>query len=164
MSSPKNLNDLFLHTLKDIYYAEKQLVKAIPKMEEKATDNALKKGFKAHLKQTETHVQRLEKVFEICGVKPSGEKCDAIDGIIKEAESVMKDIKDEETRDAAIIAAAQAAEHYEIARYGALISWAGNLGMDEAKNILRDTLAEEKDEDSKLTRLAEDKLNAKAKA
>lgn len=162
MSGPKNLEDLFLHTLKDIYYAENQLLKAIPKMEEKASNASLKKGFKAHLKQTETHVERLEKVFELCEVEPSGEKCDAIEGIIKEAQSVMTEVKDEETRDAAIIAAAQAVEHYEIARYGALVSWAERLGMDEAKNILRDTLAEEKDEDSKLTRLAEDKLNAKA--
>ncbi len=162
MSGPKNLEDLFLHTLKDIYYAENQLLKAIPKMEEKASNASLKKGFKAHLKQTESHVERLEKVFELCEVEPSGEKCDAIEGIIKEAQSVMSEVKDAETRDAAIIAAAQAVEHYEIARYGALVSWAERLGMDEAKNILRDTLAEEKDEDSKLTRLAEDKLNAKA--
>jgi ferritin-like metal-binding protein YciE len=164
MSGPKNLEELFLHTLKDVYFAENKLLKAIPKMEEKASDSALKKGFRSHLKQTENHVARLEQVFELLGVKPSGEKCDAIDGIVKEAESVMKEVKDEETRDAAIIAAAQAVEHYEIARYGALIAWAERLGMDEAKNILRDTLAEEKDEDSKLTRLAEDKLNAKAKA
>lgn len=164
MSGPKNLNELFLHTLKDVYYAEKQLVKAMPRMEEKASDAALKKGLRAHLKQTENHVARLEQVFELCGVKPSGEKCDAIEGLIKEADSVMKDITHDQTRDAAIIAAAQAAEHYEIARYGALVAWAGRLKMDEAKNILRDTLAEERDEDSKLTRLAEDKPNAKAKA
>lgn len=164
MAGPKNLRELFVHTLRDVYYAEKQLVKAIPKMEEKSSDAALKKGFKAHLKQTEVHVDRLVEVFKLCDEKPSGEKCDAIEGIIKEAESVMKDIKDAQTRDAAIIAAAQAAEHYEIARYGALVAWAGRLGMEEAKNILRDTLAEEKDEDSKLTRLAEDKLNQKATA
>ncbi|KUO56928.1 MAG: hypothetical protein APF80_11380 [Alphaproteobacteria bacterium BRH_c36] len=164
MAGTQNLTDLFIHTLKDIYYAEQQLVKALPKMEEQASDASLKKGFKAHLKQTENHVKRLEKVFGLCDVKPTGEKCDGIDGIIKEAESVMKEVKDEKTRDAAIIAAAQAAEHYEIARYGALVSWAQQLGMEEAKNILRDTLGEEKDEDSKLTRLAEDKLNAKAKA
>ncbi|MBU1213229.1 MAG: ferritin-like domain-containing protein [Alphaproteobacteria bacterium] len=164
MSGPKNLKDLFVHTLKDVYYAEQQLVKAIPKMEELAADASLKKGFKAHHKQTQNHVKRLEKVFGLVDVKPSGEKCDGIDGIIKEAETVMKEVNDEKTRDAAIIAAAQAAEHYEIARYGALVSWAERLGLEEAKNILRDTLAEEKDEDSKLTRLAEDKLNAKAKA
>lgn len=164
MSGPKNLEELFLHTLKDVYYAEKKLTKAIPQMEAKATNPTLKKGLKAHLKQTEGQVTRLEEVFKLCDTKPAAEKCDAIEGLVKEAESLMKDITDAETRDAAIIAAAQAVEHYEIARYGALISWADLLGMEDAKNILRDTLAEEKDEDSKLSRLAEDKLNAKAAA
>ncbi len=164
MSGPKNLKDLFIHTLKDVYYAEKQLLKALPKMEAKATDASLKKGFKLHQKETEKHIDRLEKVFKICGVKAAGKKCPAIDGIIEEANDIMSETKDGVTRDAAIVAAAQAAEHYEIARYGSLIAWAQRLGLDEAKNVLRDTLAEEKDTDSKLTRLAEDKLNKKAKA
>lgn len=164
MAAPSNLKDLFVHTLKDVYYAENQLHKALPKMEEKATDAALKKGFKLHHKETGEHIKRLEEVFKICGEKASGEKCPAIDGIIKEGDDLMKEIKDDVTRDAAMVAAAQAAEHYEIARYGALVSWAQRLGMEDAKNILRDTLAEEKDTDSKLTRLAEDKLNKKAKA
>ena len=164
MSSPKNLEQLFIHTLKDVYYAENQLLKAIPKMEKRATNTELKKGLKNHAKQTEGHVGRLASVFKLCDIKPKGQKCPAIDGIIKEAEHVMTEIKDTQTRDAAIIAAAQAAEHYEIARYGALASWASRLGMEEAKHLLRDTLAEEKDEDSKLTRLAEDKLNKKAVA
>lgn len=164
MSSPKNLKDLFLHTLKDVYYAEKQLHKTLPKLAKKSTDKTLQKGFKEHQKETETHIDRLEEVFALCNIKPSGEKCPAIDGIIKEGEDVMSEIDDAKTRDAAIIAAAQAAEHYEIARYGALIAWADRLGMDEAKNILRDTLAEEKDADAKLTRLAEDSLNQKAAA
>ena len=164
MSSPKNLKDLFVHTLKDVYYAENQMYKTLPKLEEKATDSALKKGFKEHHKETEGHIKRLEKVFALCDTKPEGERCPAIDGIIKEGDELMKEIKDGTTLDAAILAAAQAAEHYEIARYGALVSWAQRLGMDEAKNILRDTLAEEKDTDAKLTRLAEDKLNKKAKA
>lgn len=164
MASPKNLEDLFIHTLKDIFYAEKQLLKAMPKMEKRATNATLKKGIKQHMKQTEGQVGRLNEIFKLCNTKPSAQKCPAIDGIIKEAEEVMTEIKDPETRDAAIIAAAQAAEHYEIARYGALASWAARLGMEDAKNLLRDTLAEEKDEDSKLTRLAEDKLNKKAAA
>ena len=164
MSAPGNLKDLFVHTLKDVYYAENQLYKTLPRMEEKATDAALKKGFKLHHKETGEHIKRLEQVFELCGEKPAGEKCPAIDGIIEEGDELMKEIKDGVTLDAAMVAAAQAAEHYEIARYGALVSRAQRMGMDEAKNILRDTLAEEKDTDSKLTRLAEDKLNKKAKA
>ena len=164
MSAPGNLKDLFVHTLKDVYYAENQLYKTLPRMEEKATDAALKKGFKLHHKETGEHIKRLEQVFELCGEKPVGEKCPAIDGIIEEGDELMKEIKNGVTLDAAMVAAAQAVEHYEIARYGALVSWAQRMGMDEAKNILRDTLAEEKDTDSKLTRLAEDKLNKKAKA
>lgn len=164
MSAPKNLKDLFIHTLKDVYYAEKQLLKALPKMEDKASNASLKKGFKDHRKETEKHIERLEEVFKLCDQKPTGQKCPAIEGIIKEGDEVMKEIKDAETRDAAIVAAAQAAEHYEIARYGALIAWAQRLGLEEAKHILRDTLAEEKDADSKLTRLAEDRLNMKAAA
>lgn len=164
MSSPKNLKDLFVHTLKDLYYAEKQLNKTLPKLAAKSSDKHLKKGFNDHQKETEKHIARLEKVFGLVNEKPSGEKCPAIDGIIKEGEELIKEIKDDETLDAAIIAAAQAAEHYEIARYGALIAWADRLGMTEVKNILRDTLAEEKDADAKLTRLAEDSLNQKAAA
>lgn len=162
MPTPQDLKQLFVHTLKDIYFAEKQITKALPKMAEKATAAALKKGFQDHLKETKQQVKRLEEVFKLCGVKPSGEECPAIEGILEEGEELMTEIKDAETRDAAMIAAAQAVEHYEIARYGALVSWAGLLGMKDAQNILRDTLAEEKDTDAKLTRLAEDKLNKKA--
>ena len=162
MATPKNLNELFLHTLQDIYYAEHQIVKALPKMAEKASNSELKKGFEEHLKQTKEQIRRLEQVFKMAGEKPSGEKCPAIEGILEEGEELMKEIKDDKTRDAAMIAAAQAVEHYEIARYGALISWAGILGMNDARNVLRDTLAEEKDADAKLNRLAEDKLNKKA--
>lgn len=162
MAAPRNLQELFLHTLKDIYYAENQIVKALPKMAEKANAAGLRKGFEDHLRETKQQVKRLEEVFQLCGEKPKGEKCPAIDGILEEGEEMMKEITDPETRDAAMIAAAQAVEHYEIARYGALVSWAGLLGMSEARNILRDTLEEEKDTDAKLTRLGEDKLNKKA--
>ncbi len=162
MAGPKNLNELFIHTLKDVYYAENQITKALPKMAEKATSSELRKGFEAHLKETKQQIKRLEQVFELCGEKASGEKCPAIDGILKEGDELMKDIAPGETLDAGMIAAAQAVEHYEIARYGALAAWARELGMTEARNLLRDTLGEEKDADSKLNRLAEDKLNKKA--
>lgn len=162
MPAPSNLKDLFMHGLKDIYYAENQITKALPKMAEQATAAALRKGFEDHLKETKEQIKRLDQVFELCGEKAQGEKCPAIEGIIKEGEEMMTEIKDGETRDAAMIAAAQAVEHYEIARYGTLIAWAEMLGMKEAQNLLRDTLAEEKDTDAKLNRLAEDKLNKKA--
>jgi ferritin-like metal-binding protein YciE len=162
MPSPSNLQELFVHTLKDMYYAENQIAKALPKMAEMASAPALRKTFDEHLKETKEHIRRLEQIFELRGEKPAGQKCPAIEGILQEGEELMKDIKDNETRDAAMIAAAQAVEHYEIARYGALVAWAGNFGMTDARNILRDTLAEEKDADAKLTRLAEDKLNRKA--
>jgi ferritin-like metal-binding protein YciE len=162
MASPTNLQELFIHTLKDIYYAENQIAKALPKMADRASAPSLRKGFEEHLKETKIQIKRVEQVFELCGEKPKAEKCPAIDGILQEGEELMKEIKDDDTRDAGMIAAAQAVEHYEIARYGALVAWAGQLGMTEARNILRDTLAEEKDADAKLTRLAEDKLNKKA--
>ena len=162
MASPTNLKELFVHTLKDIYYAENRIAKALPKMAERASAPGLRKGFEEHLKETKAQIKRLQQIFELCGERPSGEKCPAIDGILQEGEELMKEIKDDDTRDAGMIAAAQAVEHYEIARYGALVAWAGQLGMTDARNILRDTLAEEKDTDAKLTRLAEDKLNKKA--
>lgn len=162
MAPPTNLKELFVHTLKDIYYAENQIAKALPKMAERASAPGLRKGFEEHLKETKVQIKRLEQVFELCGEKPLGVKCPAIEGILKEGEELMKEIKDDDTRDAGMIAAAQAVEHYEVARYGAMVAWAGQLGMTEARNILRDTLAEEKDTDAKLTRLAEDKLNKKA--
>lgn len=162
MAAPTNLNELFLHTLKDIYYAENQITKALPKMASKATSAELRKGFEAHLTETKAQIKRLDQVFKLCGEKASGEKCPAIDGILEEGAELMEEIKPGQTLDAAMIAAAQAVEHYEIARYGALVAWAKELGMTDARNLLRDTLAEEKDTDSKLNRLAEDKLNKKA--
>ena len=158
----RDLKDLFLHTLKDIYYAERQITKALPKMAEQADSDDLQDLFKTHLDETRGQIQRLEKVFEVLGEQVQGERCTAIDGIIDEAEELIGEIEDGDTRDAAMIAAAQAVEHYEITRYGTLISWAGLLGLEEASNYLRDNLDEEKDADSKLTRIAKDKLNKQA--
>lgn len=158
----KSLADLFQHTLEDIYFAENLLVKKLPEMAKKASAAELKHLFEAHLAETKTHVKRLEQVFKAIGVKPSGEECPAIEGIVKEAEELLGEIDNAKTRDAALIGAAQAVEHYEITRYGTLVAWAKQLGHNEAANILRETLAEEKDADNKLLRLGEDKLNAKA--
>ena len=120
----KTMNDLFVHQLQDIYYAEKQLVKALPKMAEKATDQQLKQGFLTHLDETKTHVQRLEQVFQMHGAEVKAVDCPAIDGIIKEADEIAGEVADKAVLDAALINAAQAAEHYEITRYGSLIAWA----------------------------------------
>jgi ferritin-like metal-binding protein YciE len=158
----KTLDDLFVHTLRDIYYAEKQITKALPKMIEKATNGALKQGFEKHLKETEGHVKRLEQVFELHGVKAQAVDCPAIDGIIEETEEIAGDIEDRQVMDAALIAAAQAVEHYEITRYGTLIAWAEQLGRSDCAALLKQTLAEEKTTDKKLTEIAEGKVNLQA--
>ena len=158
----ENLNDLFLHTLQDIYFAEKQIVKALPKMISKTDSPQLAKALESHLVETENQVGRLEEVFEMLGEKPKATKCPAIEGIIKEAEELIADIKDPDTRDAGMIAAAQAVEHYEITRYGTLISWAELLGMKDAAKTLGETLKEEYGADQKLTKLAESRLNKEA--
>jgi len=158
----KNMNDLFTHQLQDIYYAEKQLVKALPKMADKATDAQLKQGFLTHLDETRTHVQRLEQVFQLLGSEVKAVDCPAIDGIIKEADEVTGEVADKSVLDAALINAAQAVEHYEIARYGSLIAWARQLGRNDAAGILQKTLEEEKATDRKLTTLAESKVNLRA--
>jgi ferritin-like metal-binding protein YciE len=158
----KTMNDLFVHQLQDIYYAEKQLVKALPKMAEKATDKELKQGFLAHLDETKTHVQRLEQVFQLIGAQAKAVDCPAIDGIIKEANEVAGEVADKPVLDAALINAAQAAEHYEIARYGSLVAWAKQLGRNDVASILQKTLEEEKATDKKLTALAESKVNLRA--
>ena len=160
----KTMNDLFVHQLQDIYYAEKQLVKALPKMAEKATDKQLKQGFLTHLDETRTHVQRLEQVFQMHGAEVKAVNCPAIDGIIKEANEVIGDVEDKDVLDAAIIAAAQAVEHYEIARYGSLIAWAKQLGRDDCASVLAETLEEEKAADDKLTEVAESHVNMEAAA
>jgi len=156
----KNMNDLFLHQLKDIYFAENLIVKSLPKMSAKATSPDLAEAFDAHLAETNQHVARLEKVFQVIGKKPQGEECPAIEGIIKEAEELMSEIDHENTLDAALIAAAQAVEHYEIARYGTLVAWAGELGRDNVAEILMETLEEEHAADDKLTDLGESRINA----
>ena len=132
----KNMDDLFMHTLRDIYYAEKQIVQALPEMIEKSTDAQLKQGFQSHLRETETHVIRLEKVFQLHGKEAKGVDCPAIDGIIEEAEEVAGEVADKSVLDAALIAAAQAVEHYEITRYGSLIAWAKELGRNDCATLL----------------------------
>jgi ferritin-like metal-binding protein YciE len=158
----KTMNDLFVHQLQDIYYAEKQLVKALPDMAQKATDPELKKGFLTHLEETKTHVQRLEQVFKMHGTAVKAVDCPAIDGIIEEADEVAGEVADKAVLDAALINAAQAAEHYEIVRYGSLIAWARQLGRNDCASILQQTLDEEKITDKKLTTLAEGKVNLRA--
>ena len=158
----KTMDDLFVHQLQDIYYAEKQLVKALPKMAEKATDKQLKQGFLTHLEETKTHVQRLEQVFEMHGTQVKAVDCPAIDGINKEADEVTGEVADKAVLDAALINAGQAAEHYEITRYGSLISWAKQLGRNDCASVLQKTLDEEKATDKKLTTLAESRINLRA--
>ena len=158
----KNMDDLFVHTLRDIYYAEKQIVQTLPDMIEKANDPQLKQGFRAHLTETKTHVARLERVFQMHGKEPSGVDCPAIDGIIEEADEVVGEIEDKTVLDAALIAAAQAVEHYEITRYGSLIAWAKHLGRNDCAALLQQNLDEEKAADKKLTALAESKVNRAA--
>ncbi len=158
----KTMNDLFLHQLQDIYYAEQQLVKALPKMADKASDKQLKQDFLFHLDETKNHVQRLEQVFQQIGSAVKAVDCPAIDGIIEEANEVTGEVADKSVLDAALINAAQAAEHYEIARYGSLISWARQLGRSEVAGLLQKTLDEEKVTDRKLTTLAEGRINLRA--
>ena len=158
----KTMNDLFIHQLQDIYYAEKQLVKALPKMAEKASDPQLKQGFLSHLNETEEHVRRLEQVFKMHGAEIKAVNCPAIDGIIKEADEVAGEVDDKAVLDAALINAAQAAEHYEITRYGSLIAWAKQLGRNDCASVLQKTLDEEKATDKKLTAMAESKVNLRA--
>lgn len=156
------LNDLFLHTLKDVLYAERKILKALPKMERKATDAKLKAALLSHRDETEDQIIRLEDVFDQLGKPARGAKCDAMVGLIEEAESLMSDIDDPETMDAAIISLAQAVEHYEIARYGTLVAWAKQLGMSEAAILLKSTLDEEYGADKSLSKIAEARLNAAA--
>jgi ferritin-like metal-binding protein YciE len=158
----KTMDDLFVHSLQDIYYAEQQLLKALPKMAGKASNPELKNGFLDHLKQTETHVQRLEQVFRMHGAQVKAVDCPAIDGIIEEADETAGEVEDKAVLDAALINAAQAAEHYEITRYGSLVAWAKQMGRTDCAQILAQTLEEEKETDLKLTKLAESKINQRA--
>jgi len=156
------MDDLFVHTLRDIYYAENQIVKALPEMMAKATDPQLKQGFQSHLAETKNHVKRLEQVFEMHGVQAKGVDCPAIDGIIDEAEEIAGEVEDKQVLDAALIAAAQAVEHYEMTRYGTLIAWAKQLGRNDCASVLQKNLDEEKAVDKKLTAMAEASINRKA--
>lgn len=160
----KKLEDLFHETLRDIYYAERKLLKALPKMARGAESPDVAAAFKKHKDETEEHVERLQQVFEILGKRAQGKTCPAIDGIVEEGEEIMEDFKSSPALDAGLIAAAQAAEHYEITRYGTLKRWAQELGMADAVKLLDQTLAEEKKTDETLTRLAETAANQKAKA
>ena len=158
----ETMDDLFVHTLRDIYYAENQIVKALPEMIEKATDKQLKQGFQSHLAETKNHVKRLDEVFKMHGVEASGVDCPAIDGIIEEADDVAGEVEDKQVLDAALIAAAQAVEHYEMTRYGTLIAWAKQLGRNDCASVLQKNLDEEKAADKKLTAMAESSVNRKA--
>lgn len=157
------LKEFFIEELRDIYWAEEHLVKALPKMEKKATTTDLADAFASHCEETKTHVQRLEEVFDMLGEKAKAKKCEAMEGIIEEAESIISDTeKDTLTRDVGLILAGQKAEHYEIASYGGLITLANTLGLKEVANILKQTINEEKNADEKLTFIAETKVNAGA--
>jgi ferritin-like metal-binding protein YciE len=158
----KNMDDLFVHTLRDIYYAEKQIVKSLPEMIEKANNPQLKQGFQTHLRESENHVKRLDQVFGLLGKQAQGVDCPAIDGIIEEAEDVAGEVQDKTVLDAALIAAAQAVEHYEMTRYGTLIAWAKQMGRNDAAALLNQTLEEEKATDKKLTQMAESNINRRA--
>jgi ferritin-like metal-binding protein YciE len=160
----KTMNDLFVHALRDIYYAENQILKALPEMIEKATDEQLKQAFQSHLAETKNQVKRVEQVFQMHGVEAKGIDCPAIDGIIEEADDVAGEIADKEVLNAALASAAQAVEHYEIARYGTLIAWAKQLGRDDCASVLAETLEEEKAADEKLTEVAESRVNMEAAA
>jgi ferritin-like metal-binding protein YciE len=159
----QTMEDLFLHGLQDVYYAEQQITKALPKMIEKATNRDLIAGLKGHLEETNKQIERLEKVFEKLGQKAGGDQCPAIDGLIKEADSTAGEVADKSVLDAAIVASAQAVEHYEICRYGTLIAWAEELGHDEVVRFLTTNLNEEKAANTKLNTVALRKgVNTKA--
>ncbi|HWK67245.1 MAG TPA: ferritin-like domain-containing protein [Rhizobiaceae bacterium] len=160
----KTLDDLFHETLRDIYYAERKLLKALPKMARGAESPDVAEAFKKHKDETEEHVERLQQVFELFGKRAQGKTCPAIDGIVEEGQEIMEEFKSSPALDAGLIAAAQAAEHYEITRYGTLKRWAEELGMTDAVKLLDQTLEEEKRTDETLSKLAETAANQKAKA
>ena len=158
----KTLEDLFHETLKDIYYAERKILKALPKMARGAQNEKLKAAFQQHKEETEGQVERLQQVFEIIGKRPRGKTCPAIDGIVEEGEEIMEEFKGSPALDAGLLAAAQAVEHYEISRYGTLRAWAQQLGYKDAVKLLDETLAEESKTDELLTELAEQAVNMAA--
>jgi ferritin-like metal-binding protein YciE len=162
MAEEKTLDDLFLDTLKDIYYAEKQIVKTLPRMAKAATSPELKAGFEKHLEETEGHVDRLEQIFEIIGAPARGKTCDAILGIIEEGKSIMEEFRNTPALDAGLVSSAQAVEHYEIARYGTLKAWAKQMGRDDVVRLLQATEDEEIATDKKLSQLGVGEINRKA--
>jgi ferritin-like metal-binding protein YciE len=158
----KDLKALFLHQLKDTYFAENAILKALPQMAEAAKSEELRGAFAVHLKETEEQVKRLEQIFQMVGAKPEGIPCKAIQGIIEEGQDVLQEFEDGEALDAGLIAAAQAVEHYEIARYGTLLAWSKQLGLSEAEGLIQETLIEEENTDQALSELAEDAINPAA--
>ena len=158
----KDLEGLFKHFVKDIYYAEKQVLKTLPKMARKATSEQLREAFEHHREETEQQVENLEKVFGLLGLKPRGVTCEAIEGILGEGKEIMEEAEEGSTRDTGMIAAAQGVEHYEITRYGTLVEWAKTLGMAEAAQLLQANLDHEKAADKKLSSLASASLNKMA--
>jgi ferritin-like metal-binding protein YciE len=158
----KGLEDLFMDGLKDIYYAEKKIVKALPKMAKGAESEELAAAFEKHLGETEVQIERLEQVFQLLGKPARGKTCPAIDGILEEGSEILQEYKGAPALDAGLVAAAQAVEHYEIARYGTLVTWAGMLGMTDAAAILGQTLAEEEATDEALSALGEGGVNERA--
>jgi ferritin-like metal-binding protein YciE len=160
----KQLDELFVETLKDIYYAEKKILTALPKMAKAAHSEELQAAFEKHAEETKTQVERLEQVFSMIEESPKGKTCEAINGLIDEGKEIMGDFKNSPAHDAGLLAAAQAVEHYEISRYGTLRSWAGKLGMRDAVKLLDATLAEEKKTDEALTQLATTIVNDMAEA
>jgi ferritin-like metal-binding protein YciE len=159
---PKKLDDLFHDTLKDIYFAEKKILTALPKMAKAVHSEELRAAFEKHHGETQGQVERLEKVFDMIGKKPQGKTCDAIIGLVEEGQEVMKEYKGSPALDAGLLAGAQAVEHYEISRYGTLKTWANELGLGEAVGLLDATLQEEKNTDATLTKIAESVVNQEA--
>ncbi len=160
----KDLNDLFLDTLKDIYFAEKQILKALPKMAKKATSEKLQAAFHKHHDETEGQIERLEQIFELLGKAARGKKCDAIEGILDEGKEIMEEYAGTSALDAGLLAAAQAVEHYEMSRYGTLKAWAGKLNLPQAVKLLDQTLNEERKTDETLSKIAETAVNYEAAA
>ena len=160
----KDLKALFLHQLKDTYFAEQAILKALPQMTQAAQSEELRGALAVHLQETEEQVKRLEQVFQIIGEKPQGIECKAIQGIIEEGQEVLKEFAGGDALDAGLIAAAQAVEHYEITRYGTLLAWAKQLGLSDVQGLLEETLVEEENTDQLLSELAEDAINPAAAA
>jgi ferritin-like metal-binding protein YciE len=158
----KTFEQLFMHGLQDVYYAENRIVGALPKLIENASDGELKRGLRQHLEETKEQVEMLEKAFRMLGEEPTGTKCYGINGLISEGDEIMGNVDNKKVLNAAIISAAQAVEHYEITRYGSLIAWAQEMGRQDVARILERILAQEKATDQKLTKLAESRVNKQA--